>query len=142
MEPNFNLPRPTPEQTPSLPPVSPEVAPGTKEQRSIERAPAPLEREPLPQSPQEVAVPVSDIAAPVPPQPVTDGGSGNDTTTLLSSVPDVAADDDLIEKEWVSKAKDIISQTTDDPHRREAAVSQLQREYLRKRYGKELGTSE
>lgn len=140
MEPNFNLPRLSPEQTPSLPPVSPEVSPGTGE-RGPERLPSPVEREPLPQSPAP-AVPISDIAAPSLPQPVADPVTDDDAATLLSSVPDVAADDDLIEKEWVSKAKQIIAQTADDPHRRELAVSQLQREYLRKRYGKELGASE
>jgi hypothetical protein len=57
-------------------------------------------------------------------------------------VPDVAADDDRIENQWVNKAKQIISETADDPRRREQAIGQLQREYLKKRYGKELGVSE
>lgn len=58
-----------------------------------------------------------------------------------TSAPLVAADDDLIEKEWVDKAKTIVVQTKDDPYRREQEVSKLQTEYLRKRYGKELGAS-
>jgi hypothetical protein len=57
-------------------------------------------------------------------------------------MPATAADDDLIEKEWVDKAKKIIADTADDPHRREEAISQLQRDYLRKRYGKELGVAD
>jgi len=56
-----------------------------------------------------------------------------------SGHPAVAADDDLIEKEWVDKAKQIVADTKNDPHRREKAVSVLQSDYLRKRYGKELG---
>jgi hypothetical protein len=56
--------------------------------------------------------------------------------------PIAANDDDLIEKEWVDKAKKIILQTKDDPYRREQEVSKLQADYLRKRYGKELGVSE
>ena len=56
--------------------------------------------------------------------------------------PAAAADDDLIEKEWVDKAKQIIEQTRDDPFRREQEVSKLQAEYLRKRYGRELGVSQ
>jgi len=70
------------------------------------------------------------------------------TTPLVSAAdpaasdsPLVADDADLIEKEWVDKAKSIISSTRDDPARREAQVSQLQKDYLRKRYGKELGAA-
>lgn len=55
--------------------------------------------------------------------------------------PTIAKDDDLIEKEWVKKAEEIIHTTPNDPHEREKQVSQLQVDYLRKRYGKELGTS-
>lgn len=56
-------------------------------------------------------------------------------------VPDVAGDDDLIEKEWVDKAKKIISETKDDPYRREREISKLQIEYIRRRYGREIGDS-
>lgn len=58
-----------------------------------------------------------------------------------SSAPSIANDDDLIEKEWVDRAKKIIQETQSDPHRREEEVSKLQIDYLRKRYGKELGAS-
>lgn len=56
-------------------------------------------------------------------------------------IPSVAADDDLIEKEWVDKAKKIISATRDDPYRREREISKLQIEYIRRRYGREIGDS-
>lgn len=56
-------------------------------------------------------------------------------------LPVTAKDEDLIEKEWVDKAKQIISQTRDDPARREKEVGRLQADYLKKRYGKELGVS-
>lgn len=62
-------------------------------------------------------------------QPVTDS-------------PAVAADEDVIEKEWVDKAKKIILETPDDPHGRASRVNELQRDYLKKRYGKALGASE
>ena len=60
----------------------------------------------------------------------------------VTATPMVAADEDLIEKEWVDKAKDIITQTKDDPHARTAQVNALQRDYLQKRYGKVVGASE
>lgn len=53
--------------------------------------------------------------------------------------PLTAADEDVIEKEWVDKAKQIITETRDDPHQRSARVSELQRDYLKKRYGKQVG---
>lgn len=74
------------------------------------------------------AVPVQDPVA-QPAQPAT-------------NTPMVAADEDLIEKEWVDKAKEIIEQTRDDPHARTQKVNELQRDYLQKRYGKVVGASE
>ncbi len=62
----------------------------------------------------------------------------DDTTDDDSDTPLVANDDDLIEKEWVDKAKEIVAATKDDPYKREEAASKLQVEYLKKRYGKEL----
>jgi hypothetical protein len=59
--------------------------------------------------------------------------------TQDASMPSVAADDDLIEKEWVDKAKNIIEETKDDPYRREQEVGKLQREYIKKRYGRDIG---
>ena len=64
----------------------------------------------------------------------------DDASTVLSDdTPIVANDDDLIEKEWVDKAKQIIAATKDDPYKREREVSKLQIEYIRRRYGREIG---
>lgn len=62
-----------------------------------------------------------------------------DTSAATTDAPLVANDDDLIEKEWVDKAKQIIASTRDDPYRRELEVGKLQADYLKKRYGKDLG---
>jgi hypothetical protein len=64
------------------------------------------------------------------------------TTTGSGATPIVAADEDVIEKEWVDKAKEIINATKDDPHERTAKVNDLQKDYLKKRFGKILGASE
>ncbi len=61
------------------------------------------------------------------------------TNQQSSASPLVANDDDLIEKEWVDRAKKIVSDTKEDPYKREAAVSELQKDYQKKRYGRELG---
>ena len=51
----------------------------------------------------------------------------------------IAADEDLIEKEWVDKVKKIIILTKDDPYERSRVITQLQIDYLKKRYNKTLG---
>lgn len=73
--------------------------------------------------------------------PATAGPVASPSSDLDNDMPLSAADDDLIEKEWVDKAKQIISKTKDDPYQREREISRLQVEYLKKRYGKELGSS-
>lgn len=75
------------------------------------------------------------------PTPVVDSNNVGIITTI-GATPLVANDDDLIEKEWVDKAKKIIAGTYNNPHQREKAVSELQVVYLKKRYGKELGAAE
>lgn len=55
-----------------------------------------------------------------------------------NGVPLVAADEDLIEMEWVRKAKAIVNETRSDPYTQEREVSKLQASYLQKRYGKEV----
>lgn len=75
-----------------------------------------------------VAPPLPTITPPAPAQPAD--------TSIGGANPTVAADDDLIEKEWVEKAKKVIAETRHDPHLQEAEVSKLQADYLQKRYGK------
>ena len=74
------------------------------------------------------------------PVPVVDDNNvAQDTTVIV--FPATAADDDLIEKEWVDKAKKIVSETKDNPYKREEDVSKLQVDYLKKRYGREVGST-
>jgi hypothetical protein len=62
--------------------------------------------------------------------------------STIVDAPTVASDDDLIEKEWVERAKRIITETVDDPYSRDEEVSKLQVEYIKKRYGRSIGESE
>jgi hypothetical protein len=75
--------------------------------------------------------------APVPSINVTPAGPT--TPSAAADAPLIANDDDLIEKEWVDRAKQIIANTRDDPYQRELEVGRLQADYLKKRYGKDLG---
>ena len=61
------------------------------------------------------------------------------STALLGDTPAMAADDDLIEKEWVDKAKKIITVTRGRPYEQAKAIALLQADYLKKRHGRELG---
>lgn len=132
-------------------------------QSRFEQAPVPsaqtIERGPLPYTPEtgiETGAERQEIAAesaarqanatPVLPTPVLPTSApqvGADATAVVhDDTPLLAADEDLIEKEWVDKAKKIILETKDDPYAREAAVTKLQADYLKKRYGRELGAAE
>jgi hypothetical protein len=49
-----------------------------------------------------------------------------------------AADNDLIEKEWVAKAKNIVAQTRSDPHKQKNEMSRVKADYVQKRFNKTL----
>ncbi len=56
-----------------------------------------------------------------------------------SQTDDLIADDtDLIEKEWVDKAKAIVAQTKDDPHLQNQEITKVKTDYLKKRYNKDI----
>jgi hypothetical protein len=118
--------------------------------QSMERAPLPsspevgVERSPERFEQRSEATPAAVTAQPVLPPPVVALPQPAVPDTVQPSVtnddlPIAANDDDLIEREWVDKAKKIIVETKDDPYRREQEVGRLQADYLRKRYGRELG---
>lgn len=83
----------------------------------------------------QVALPQPVVARPLT-NPDSQTVPSDDNATLIAN------DDDIIEKEWVDKAKKIIAETKDDPYRREVEISKLQIEYIRKRYGREIGKVE
>ncbi len=59
-----------------------------------------------------------------------------------AAYPQIADDNDLIEKEWVLKAKEIVAQTAHDPHLQNEAISRFKADYLKKRYNKDIKLSE
>jgi hypothetical protein len=54
--------------------------------------------------------------------------------TTYNTNPLIAGDEDLIEKEWVDKAKKIINETKSDPYKQEVAIVGLRCDYKNKRY--------
>ncbi len=59
----------------------------------------------------------------------------------VATTPVVADDIDLIEKEWVHKAKAIVEQTKHDPHEQKKQISEFKSDYLKKRYNKDVGAA-
>lgn len=49
-----------------------------------------------------------------------------------------AGDIDLIEKEWVERAKAIVEQTKNDPFVQNKELSKIKAEYIKKRYNKDI----
>jgi len=90
------------------------------------------------------AADASSSVATVIPTPISSGQVAKDdnSITIGDSNPIVANDDDLIEREWVDRAKKIVAETQDDPYQRDEEVNKLQVDYLKKRFGRELGGSE
>ncbi len=62
--------------------------------------------------------------------------------TTLSVVPATADDRDLIEKEWVIKAKKIIMANRDNPHQQSKELTLFKADYMQKRYNKIIKLSE
>ena len=63
-------------------------------------------------------------------------------TTVPAQTSGLIADDaDLIEKEWVLKAKAIVAHTRSDPHQQNIEMTNIKADYLKKRYNKDLKTS-
>lgn len=131
---NQNAPQPSFE-LPSLPnegsvsPPSPEEVPQFSPERSTNLA-APVAQ---PQSTQPTMptapVPQADLVDPV-------------TPVQSSATPLLADDADLIEKEWVIKAKQIVAATKEDPYTQTREMSKFKADYLKKRYNKDLKVEE
>lgn len=80
--------------------------------------------------------PVSDPAASLPQAPAGQSGS------LSQHSPKIAEDVDLIEKEWVTKAKAIIDKTRGNPNEQTKELSRFKADYLKTRYSKDVKVNE
>jgi hypothetical protein len=56
--------------------------------------------------------------------------------------PSIADDNDLIEKEWVTKAKQIVEKTRENPYVQNKELSVFKADYMKKRYNKTIKLSE
>lgn len=92
----------------------------------------------------EASAAIADIglSTALPAPVITNDKSAATKDSPNTSVPITASDDNLIEREWVDRAKKIVADTQNDPHQRENEVSKLQIDYIKKRYGRELGVAD
>lgn len=120
------------------------VLPGNYEFGHVPEQEAGASKEQAPDNRPElgnVQAEAAQVAMPSLPTPVLAAPTDGDSQSSDTSMPLVASDDDLIEKEWVDQAKKIIAETKDDPYKREREISKLQIEYIRRRYGREIGSA-
>ncbi len=114
-----------------LPPT--ETAPLRAEQQSKQ---AELPGSSLPPVPSPQPATSAQPAAIAP--PLTGPDPAASASALGGTTPDMADDVDLIEKEWVDKAKAIVDHTREDPHQQNKQLNEFKADYMKKRYGKDV----
>jgi len=129
-----------PNTNPNAAPTVPEIAPSMPELAPM-GAPEQLSNPETQIGPMQSTPGQPVPATPVPQQPIVvqSTTTTSDNSGINATAPATAADEDLIEKEWVTQAKKIISSTKNDPYEQAHLVAALMRDYVRKRYGKEVG---
>ena len=126
--PKYNLPPPTEggnesiDQTPEQQASSPEIAQISSSPKSTN--------------------PVSITDFQVPDPVATQVAQTKAQIASSNSNPAIADDNDLIEKEWVSKAKKIIEATREDPYAQSKEITEFKADYMKKRYNKNIKVSE
>src|SRR5688572_5767855 len=121
-QPSFELPAPLPDSGENRDSTF-ETAPARPEQASLPPATVPAPSMSATQQPIQQATPIQLPQTPV--------------SSISSVGPAVADDHDLIEKEWVVKAKQIVASTREDPHAQSRELSRFKADYLKKRYNKD-----
>jgi hypothetical protein len=96
---------------------------------------ATAEKAPAPARPGAAVPP---LTIPVPPAPTAAlPQSGVSGTTPAADSP-LADDGDLIEKEWVNKAKRIVDNTREDPYKQSEELTVVKADYMQQRYNKAI----
>jgi hypothetical protein len=81
--------------------------------------------------------------APLPPLPIQPPtATSSPVPQSAAGMPTIADDTDLIEKEWVVKAKEIVERTKHDPYQQNKEVERVKADYLKKRYNKDIKVTE
>ncbi|MBA3757902.1 hypothetical protein H0X09_03520 [Candidatus Saccharibacteria bacterium] len=85
------------------------------------------------------------VAPAVPPAisiPVKLGGKDSSTTAGIATSDLSAQDTDLIEKQWVERAKAIVARTQNDPFIQKNEINKAGADYIKKRFNKTIPTDD
>jgi hypothetical protein len=129
----MNLPPPVAEQAP-LP-----AGAGTVPEQARGPAAAPERAPSSAAAGAAAALPVM----PMPPMSDNSGASAHSavSTTSKSTSSGLIKDEDLIDKQWVEKAKRIVERTRDDPQQQSEQLTLVKADYMKQRYGKTIKVS-
>ncbi len=133
-------------QSPELPPLAPQnqlnqemVSPVQQSygEAQSSRALETNSQGPVAQNPQPAVMPNPQPGSPHQSQPTHDP-----SLYTQHGNPAIADDADLIEKEWIVKAKSIVEHTRGDPYTRNREMNKVKVDYLKKRYNKDIKITE
>lgn len=133
--PSVELPAPKPEV------IAPEQQPQQYEQQTEQAGAQRIEQGVSTPAPQPTQLPAEPAQTAQPPL-VSPHDAPPAGVVGIAATPQIADDADLIEKEWVDKAKQIVERTKHDPHQQTKEMNTMKADYLKKRYNKDLKLSE
>jgi hypothetical protein len=116
---------------------APEVggaAPGPEVAARPETAPLPPQTMPTPQPQATAGTALPPATAPI--------QMPSSESQQAGVAPTMADDSDLIEKEWVEKAKAIVAATNGDPRAQSRELNRFKADYMQKRYNKAIKVDE
>lgn len=106
---------------------SPEAPPISSEKSAAER-----------QTSASAAAPPPIIPLPEPPSVAQNTQQNDVSATTYTAGPTIVDDNDLIEKEWVNKAKQIVERNRDDPYKQSEELTVFKADYMKKHYDKTI----
>jgi hypothetical protein len=128
-------------ETAGTQPVPPVTEQGLGVSSTPEAGPTPAEQAPIvseiaPATGQEAALP--PISFPLPNLPLSATPPANVPIAQPQATGAIVDDGDLIEKEWVNKAKQIVELNRDNPYKQSEELTVFKADYMKKRYGKTI----
>lgn len=127
----LNLPPPVSGE--QLPPMTAQPEKGIQTSEAITSRPESAAGRAQPTAQPAAAMPMPMPAVPSVAQPQTAASS-----TTQSAASALIEDKDLIEKEWVDRAKAIVERNRDDPYRQAKELTVVKAEYVQKHYNKTI----
>jgi hypothetical protein len=132
--PGMQLPAPMAESAP-VPATAPGVSGAGMEQAAATGPEMGVNPQP------QAMMPAPVMPLPIPPTPATASQpqpANDDKSTSSFSISSVVNDSDLIEKEWVNKAKAIVEKTKDDPYKQSEELTVFKADYMKQHYNKSI----